>query len=151
MVQAIKLLDPAARTENRSFAGGLVVIGQSFELARDRHATPLGAMPGGMVLINSVDSMLDVKLLHEPSVLIKFVIELGSIIGIGYAFAYFDSFIATLVILLSFVPLLLWLNYVFLRWSIWLDFSLPLLGIFAHRMFSEVEEHIKTRGEGARH
>jgi hypothetical protein len=147
VIPAIRLLEPV-RNEN-GFAGGLVVIGQSFEAARDQHATPLGVMPGAMVLVNSLDSMLDLKLLRPPGEVCKYLFELGSIILIGYVFARFDSFIATLVILITFVPLLLVLNYQLLRWSVWLDVSLPLLGIFAHRIIAGLEEYATRRIGGA--
>jgi len=54
-----------------------MVIGASFAESRDRHLTPLGEMPGTLVLINAIQSLyqhgeltappLWVKLLSKPS------------------------------------------------------------------------------------
>jgi len=142
LIPALNVLESTFHGQNPDFAHGVVVIGQSFEAARDQHATPLGAMPGAMVLINSINSILDVKLLREPNRICEVIFELISIILIGYLFARFDSFTATVGIFLTFVPILIGLNYLLLRSGIWLDFAVPLLGIFAHRMVAGFEEYV---------
>jgi hypothetical protein len=105
-------------------------------------------MPGAMVLVNSIDSMLDFKLLHAPPAMIEEFVTVASIIGVGYVFARFDSIVATLIILPTFPFLLILLNGLLLRgiWlfpgGVWLDFSVPLLGIFAHREIAGAKEYI---------
>jgi CHASE2 domain-containing sensor protein len=152
LIPGLKLLDPKSEfldpKSQRSvdFAGGLVVIGQSFAAARDQHSTPLGPMPGAMVLINSVASMLDLKLLRPPAGMFEYPFAIGSIILIGFVFSRFESFVAIVVIMFTFVPLLIATNYVLLRLGgIWLDFAAPLMAIWAHRQISLLLPRITRR------
>jgi len=77
----------------------VVVIGQSFEAAGDLHATPIGLMPGSIVLINSLESMLSPGFLLEPGKTEHVLIEFASIVLVGCAFAYLDHLIAFIVLL----------------------------------------------------
>ncbi len=126
-------------------ANGIVVIGQSFEAARDQHATPLGVMPGGMVLINSVESMLNPGLLQEPGWAGWLAIEGTSIALVGFVLAYLDYVIAVIVILTLFIPLLIIANYFLLLWGIWMDFAVPLLGMYAHKIIAEFDAYLPRR------
>jgi len=126
---------------------GVVVIGQSFEAARDMHATPIGIMPGPMVLINSLESMLNPGLLQEPSCAWRLTIEGTSIALVGFIFAYLDYVIAGIVILTLFVPLLIILNYFLLLDGIWMDFAIPLLGMYMHKIIAELEAYGPRRRE----
>lgn len=147
-VQSIPALAILNHTLHSDMAeNGVVVIGQSFEAARDQHATPLGVMPGPMVLINSLDSMLNPGLLHEPGWAWEFFAEAASIALVGFFLAYVDYFIATLVLLVPFVLLLVYLNYRLLLCGIWLDFALPLLGMYLHRFIAEFEAYLARRRE----
>ena len=126
---------------------GVVVIGQSFEAARDMHATPIGVMPGPMVLINSLESMLKPGLLQEPGRTEHWAIEFASIVVVGCAFAYLDYLIAFIVIMALFIPLLIIVNYVLLLHGIWMDFAIPLLGMYMHKIIAEFEAYGPRRRE----
>jgi CHASE2 domain-containing sensor protein len=125
----------------------VVVIGQSFEAAGDLHATPIGIMPGPMVLINSLESMLKPGLLQEPGRTEHWAIECALIVLVGCAFAYLDHLIAFIVLLTLFVPLLIILNYVLLLHGIWMDFAIPLLGMYMHKIIAEFEAYGPRRRE----
>jgi len=120
---------------------GVVVIGQSFEAAHDLHATPIGVMPGPMVLINSLESMWKPGFLQEPGCASRLAILGTSIVVVGFIFAYRDYVIASLVILTLFVPLLIILNFVLLQHGIWMDFAIPLLGMYLHKLIEELKAY----------
>lgn len=149
VVPAIRILEPASPEEDKRLANSLsksmVVIGQSFEAARDQHMTPLGSMPGSMVLVNSVKSMLNMKLLQKPPTFAERVFEFVSIVIVGFMFAYFASSGATVVLVVTFVPALLFVNYQLLKIHIWMDFAVPLLAIFAHRIIEVSEDWVHAR------
>jgi hypothetical protein len=125
----------------------VVVIGQSFEAARDMHETPIGVMPGPMVLINSLESMLKPGLLQEPGRTEDWAIECALIVVVGCAFAYLDYLIAFIVIMTLFVPLLIIANYFLLLHGIWMDFAIPLLGMYMHKIIAEFETYGPRRRE----
>jgi CHASE2 domain len=143
LISAQAILEHAPHSELAK--DGVVVIGQSFEAARDQHATPLGVMPGPMVLINSLDSMLKPGLLREPGRANNILIEGTSIALVGFILAYLDYIIAFFVILTLFVPLLICINYLLLLSGIWVDFAIPLLGIYLHWIIVEIEAYASRR------
>jgi CHASE2 domain-containing sensor protein len=147
-VRLIPALAILKHTTHRDVAkNDVVVIGQSFEAAGDLHATPIGVMPGPMVLINSLESMLSPGLLQEPGCAKDLAIVFTSIAVVGFVFAYLDYLIAFFVILTVFVPLLIILNYVLLLHGIWTDFAIPLLGMYMHKIFAELQAYGPRRRE----
>ena len=145
LIPALAILKHAPHSDVAK--NGVVVIGQSFEAAGDLHATPIGVMPGPMVLINSLESMLNPGLLQEPGWAGRLAIEGTSIAVVGFFLAYLDYVIAVIVILTLFVPLLIILNYVLLLRGIWMDFAIPLLGMYMHKIIAELEAHGPRRRE----
>jgi hypothetical protein len=145
----VRLIPALAILEHRRLdelaKNSVVIIGQSFEAARDQHATPLGAMPGAMVLANSVDSVLKPGLLREPGLGLRILIELDSIVLIGGILAFLDYLPAFCVILVLFVPVLIGVNYCFLSSGVWVDFAVPLLGMYAHWIIVEIEAYLPRR------
>jgi CHASE2 domain-containing sensor protein len=130
----------------RGFAGGLVVIGQSFEAARDQHMTPLGTMPGAMVLVNAVESMLDFQLLRPPAPWFNITFMAASIVLVGFIYAYIESTVRTLLTFAPLVLLLIGTNYLLLRLGgTWIDFATPLVAIWAHRPVSKTFAALKAR------
>ena len=146
LIPAFTILKDAPHDEMAK--NGVVVIGQSFEAAGDLHATPIGVMPGPMVLINSLESMLKPGLLQEPGRTEHWAIEFASIIVVGWAFAYLvDYLLAFILIMALFIPLLIIVNYVLLLQGIWMDFAIPLLGVYMHKIIAELEAYGPRRRE----
>jgi hypothetical protein len=157
VIPAIRILELASPEEDKrpanslsksidaAISNNIVVIGQSFEAAGDQHMTPLGTMPGSMVLVNSVKSMLNMKLLQELPTYLDCLIMGFFIVAVGFIFARFTSLGATVVLGLTFVPALLFVNYKLLKIHIWMDFAVPLLAIQAHRIIEVIEDWVHAR------
>ena len=144
VVSAQNLLDAAKRKNIESlFAGRVVVIGQSYAEAGDRHFTPMGEMPGSMVLLNAIDSMARYQIIRAPSAWVTMPIALFLILVVGYIFARWDSLVGTLISTVVLVPLLAIGSFYLFRYGVWLDFALPLVAIQTHRMFKSFEERIR--------
>jgi CHASE2 domain-containing sensor protein len=143
VIPALSLLttDPPAF----DFSGGVVVIGQSSEEAHDLHATPLGVMPGPLVIINSVESMLSYGLIRRPYVVFAVGIELLLIVLVGMLFAWsrLDQFAGTLIAAVSLFVALLIVDYLLINWGFWIDFGIPLVGIALHRVIDKSQEYVQ--------
>ena len=129
----------------------IVVIGGSYSDGRDIHVTPLGNMPGPLILINAIHSLLQYEKIESVSIGQKLLLQAGLIILISiisillvrnrwmpwtlqraiHRFGYtalfmfgifWGTFSGTIVILI-----LLPLTISLLRYGIWLDFVIPLL------------------------
>jgi CHASE2 domain-containing sensor protein len=128
-----------------SHIGDIVIIGQSSDAVGDLHATPLGSMPGEMVLANAVYSMGRHGIVQRAPEYVALPITALTIIVIGLAFARFDSVRGSLVIGVLFYAFLIVANYLMFLTDYWFDFAVPLIGLYADRLFSAFEEHVKLR------
>jgi CHASE2 domain-containing sensor protein len=131
-------------------AGRVVIIGASFEDSRDFYETPLGPMPGALVIVNAIHSLYQYGLIQRPPVFLTILIEAGLIIVMSVAFTAFDSFRGLLIsggcIIFALVPISL---YVF-KSAVWLDFVLPLIAVQLHEMVESVQEARKKKLEEER-
>lgn len=128
--------------------GRVVFIGGSFRDSRDIYPSPLGEMPGVLILINSLNSLLQQKA-HGPHFSIIIILEIFLIVLLTIAFSVWDSFwgmiVANLTIIVFLVPVSVWL----FGYGLWLDFALPLAAIQIHQLaadYNEGREKRRTNG-----
>jgi len=125
--------------EGGVFQDKVVVIGSSYSDGGNLYSTPLGTMPGGLVIINAIHSLLQygamkpyfvwnkgwaVLLIVAVSILLAFFVEsfwLMFLSGIG-------------IILLVPVSAFLFVE------GVWINFALPLLAIHIHQMAIRVSK-----------
>jgi CHASE2 domain-containing sensor protein len=127
------------------FSGRVAVIGQSFVEAGDQHHTPMGQMPGSVVLMNAIDSMIRYPLIHPPAAWKEQAVMLLLILLVGYLFARWNSAMGLLISIALALPALIGLSAIFFNNGVWLDFFLPLVGIFVHREYKSFEERLELR------
>ncbi len=123
----------------------VVLIGQTFPESGDHHYTPLGDMPGAVVLLNAIDSMTRHRIVGQPSAWITVPLALAMIVAVGYAFARWRSLLGTVVATCAILAVLPWLSFSLFKQGVWLDFALPLLGIQVHKMITTLEEAVARR------
>jgi hypothetical protein len=129
-----------------ALTGRIVIIGGSFQQGRDLHQTPIGPMPGAMVVANSIASFRShgqLQPLAWPWRLVAIAI-LGLLAALTYA--HFHPLLATgitgLVLLFVVAPI----SFLVFRGSVWLDFAVPLLGIQLHELIADLEDAWTLRG-----
>jgi len=124
--------------------GRVVFIGGSFRDSRDIYPSSLGEMPGVLILINSLNSLLQQKA-HGPHLSIIILLEILLIVLLTIAFSVWDSFwgmiVANLTIIVFLVPMSVWL----FGYGLWLDFALPLAAIQIHQLAADFNEGIEKR------
>lgn len=124
---------------NALFKGKVVVLGASYGESYDFHATPLGTMPGALVIINSIQSLFQYGEFHSPPFWAELIIVVSLIMLMSMAFALMSSFkaqlLSSVLIILVLLPLSFWL----FRSGVWLDFALPLLGVQIHDIWGRIE------------
>ncbi|MCZ6854168.1 MAG: CHASE2 domain-containing protein [Gammaproteobacteria bacterium] len=128
-------------------AGRVVVIGGTYRETRDWYATPIGEMPGAMVVINAVHSLGVNGQLRLPSVWTKLIVEALLIIMMSIVFACLSSLLgyllSSVLILIGLVPI----SFLMFRSGVWIDFALPLLAVQLHEFAAEFESEGATSGE----
>jgi CHASE2 domain-containing sensor protein len=143
VISALKVLQHDSHLPAIS-TGSIVVIGQSSEAARDWHSTPLGSMPGSMIIANALQSLFTFHPIREFSRYIEWPLNALLIIVVGLVFALADSWIGGMI-LIAFVPVLILMNLLLLRKGYWFEFSVPLLAMYLHRLISNFEEYMVYR------
>jgi len=127
----------------------IVVIGGSYRDNPDFHRTPLGMLPGTLILINAIDALIRDDSVHETPLLLRVAIELTLIVAISAIFLYFSPLLATLASTLVVVVAALTLGFVFLNAGYWIDPVLPLIGIQIHSLIAMLEHRHRPEGEAA--
>jgi CHASE2 domain-containing sensor protein len=150
--RATPMLVVPARAVEQKLAGALhvrrkvVVIGGSADLSRDTYPTPLGDMPGAVILINSIDSLVHHRQLHHLPRMAEFAIAAVLIVAVSVCFASLQHVWAYLLSCVVTVFALLPLSLVGFHRGYWLDFTLPLIAVQLHHMIAQVEEAIPGLG-----
>jgi CHASE2 domain-containing sensor protein len=142
VLSALELLQGQVRHELK---GRTVLIGQTFPETVDSHLTPLGEMPGAVLLLNAIDSMTRHRIVAAPSVWMTAPLALAMIVVIGYAFSRWRSLLGTVIATCALLAVLPWISFSLFKHGVWLDFALPLLGIQVHKVITSLEESFARR------
>jgi hypothetical protein len=126
-----KPIDPEA------MQGRVVVIGGSFPESRDIYRTPLGAMPGSMVLVNSIHSLTENGELRELMPVLRYSLMASFFLVTVFLLTMFGTvrggFLIRLFVVLVPLPLSLWL----FKAGHWLYFALPLAALQIYQTIDE--------------
>jgi hypothetical protein len=150
LTSTLPKVGPAARALEKLKNGDknkeltVAVIGASYEDSRDTHITPLGGMPGSLVLVNAIDTLQSVGILQYLPTFANFFITALILVGISAAFALLSAFWASALMLalvaLTMGPLSFW----FLKQGVWLNLGAPIIGIYLHREWEDLMERCNT-------
>jgi CHASE2 domain-containing sensor protein len=123
----------------------IVVIGGSYPDNPDFHPTPLGLMPGTLVLINAINSLLLNDRVKAPSIAVRILIEAALVMALSALFLYLRPAAAMWIGLASLAAATLTLGFVFLNSGYWVDPVLPLLAILCKEVVSQVSQLMRKR------
>jgi CHASE2 domain-containing sensor protein len=120
-------------------AGKTVVIGSSYEAGKDLHETPIGEMPGAMVVINQINALMEFGQFQEVRRAIRWAGLLLLIIVFSLSFSFFTKTwgarVSTLIINAVLLPVSLWL----FQYGWWLDLVFPLFVLQAYQKFIDID------------
>lgn len=118
--------EAAAPPDPSLVAGRIVTIGASFAESRDLHRTPLGVLPGAVILQNALHSLLQNGGLKPPPAALVAAVQLGLLGLAAFGFAALSSFWATLLAAPLTIAALLPLSFWLFRAGVWLDLAIPI-------------------------
>ncbi|MGD2091020.1 MAG: CHASE2 domain-containing protein [Candidatus Aminicenantes bacterium] len=132
------------------FTDKIVIIGGTFENGRDFHMTPKGVMSGAAIIANSVETLLDMKPLKPVNHIFELLIELGIVFILSYYFLRFSPFKATIIGLISILPLaIIGSGVAFATLNRWLNFIPIGVAVLLHGQYSLVEHYSRYKKENA--
>jgi CHASE2 domain-containing sensor protein len=131
-----------------SLEGRIVVIGGSFESGGDRYDTPLGVMPGSLVIINAIEALTQNGTPREFPWCIRVPISFFLIV----VASLLTSFLRPVVAAAAFILVLLLLMFASLKSfqaGAVLDLAVPAVGAFLHGLGESactMARHIREQG-----
>lgn len=129
--------DPVPGIENK-----LVVIGGSFGDSGDWHDTPIGRMPGVMLLINAIDALAVSGSPREPSPLEMATISTLILLITAICVAFFRPVVAALLTAGVIFAVML-LSLPVFRSGVVLNLAIPAAGTAAYGFFEETSERFR--------
>ena len=118
----------------------LLVISGSYDEGGDVHLTPLGEMPGSLVLVNSIYSLMQRGQVIEPPLWLVLLFHTGAIFVMSLLFARFRSFwgmvLSGAVVIVALVPL----TFYGYNHGVWVNFTLPLTAVWWQRIIRGLYE-----------
>ena len=121
--------------------GAVAVIGGSYSEGFDVHATPIGRMPGALILINAAHTALQFPqaALYPPPLWQEWLLAGLLIAAVALFFTLLPLGAAMGLSLLLTLAVTLGANFSWLRAGVWVDVTLPVLGIVVHRWVGSIE------------
>ena len=107
----------------------VVIIGGSYTESRDIYTTPLGDSPGALIVLDATHSLLRYGELRPIAIPKKLIIEIILIVFMSYVFSRFEGFWSMFFAGFFIYACLLPLSFIFFKSGVWLDFTIPLIGI----------------------
>lgn len=142
---AHKITEVKRQPSNSAVKGRIVMIGASYSDSRDRYQTPLGEMPGALIIVNAIKSLHLFGQIEPPPFLIKWMLELALITLMSWSFARFSSLLGAMISGVVMIAILLPASFYLFKYGLWIDFAVPLLGIQCHQWLAEWEEKMANR------
>ena len=123
--------------------GSIVVIGGSYFDAHDLHATPVGQMPGALVLLNAINTALQFPeegSLRPAPWWLKWLSEIVVIVIVAFIFTFraLPIVFATLLSMLLAVVLILVVGRLWIASGILIGIAAPVIGIVIHKWHAEL-------------
>jgi CHASE2 domain-containing sensor protein len=128
--------------------GRIVIIGGSFEEAHDEYPTPVGKMPGEIILANAINTMMQYGQLAEPGLWLDMVVgvSLGMVVWACLEFLHW-----ALGLLVSAFLLFILISVIArfeMSAGVWFDMAVPGLAALLHRVIVVIVDCCKE-GPGA--
>lgn len=128
----------------------VVVIGGSYSAGRDNRWTPIGYMPGALVVLNAVKSLHLFGQIRAPAGWVKLGLEIVLILLMALAFSSLGSMKGAIVVGLIIVIVLLPISFHYFKYGIWLELAVPILAMQIHQVIAEYEEGLHAKEKNRR-
>jgi CHASE2 domain-containing sensor protein len=119
----------------------IVIIGASYRDSGDIHATPLGNMPGAMVLINSIYSLMQYGQLRDQPKWAEHPVLAAGIFGVTWLFTRHHHFTGMIWSTIGVFVLAGGMSLYLFRQGRWLNFIVPLIAVQIHHFYESYHEY----------
>ena len=132
------------------FNGSIVIVGGSFADSKDLHPTPVGEMPGALILANAINTLLAYQgpIAHAGG-FEHALWSLGMIVAIGLAFAWKKPLWKGRIGKDTIVAFVIWAAIIVTAWIMspyWLDLALPLTALSLKAKYHGMLKFMQPKG-----
>ena len=139
-------VEPSQRFNPALLRGKIVVIGGTYSDNPDVHQTPLGEMPGTVVLLNAINALLHDDHIREAPWYLRYGIDAFLTIFVSVLFFYLPHRAALVSASLIIVAAAVTGGYLLLNRGYFFDPIMPILGIQVHELVGGIETWLHQRG-----
>lgn len=129
------------------FKNNIVIIGSSSPQTRDIYPTPLGEMPGAMIIVNAIHSLLEYGVIKPVPSGVKVVLMVILIFVMSWLFTRLNPFMSMILLIFLIGVVVLPIAIALFRYGVWLDFALPLLVVQIYQMTADLDELRKKHSQ----
>jgi CHASE2 domain-containing sensor protein len=134
--------DPELKIQNaelhKLIRGRIVIIGGSYTDARDTYRTPIGWMPGAIILANAIHSLRTFGPLRPPEFWTqKLPLIVFSVLLVGLSFHFLPVAVATLLALPAVLLVTFLLSTLWIQSGVWVDATAGCAAIVVHRFYED--------------
>lgn len=123
--------------DHTEVADRITLIGASYGASHDLHVTPLGLMPGSLIILNAVKSLSLFDQISQPPLYVRVGMMLAFVTLMSWVFSRYSNMlklvILTALVVIFFVPISFW----FFKYGVWFDFGIMMLAIKLQHSLSE--------------
>jgi len=109
-----------------AFDDSIVVIGATHRDAKDNYSTPIGKMPGSLLFVNAIHTLLQYGTIKLVPIWISFIMA-GLLIIVTTISFHSNTYIMNLVLPFAIIGLLMVVSFFLLQYGMWLNVALPLI------------------------
>lgn len=124
------------------FRNKIVVIGGSYRDGRDIYLTPIGEMPGSLILINAIHSLLQYEDISSlPSVVFMFLLETLIILMTAVLMmsrGFWTMLLSGAMVIFMLLPM----SMVLFRYGVGVNFAIPLVFMLLYHIGAEFNERV---------
>jgi len=132
-IRANVITESTRELSNDLLRDRIVIIGASFADSRDIHRTPIGEMPGALIIANAIKSFSLYGQLRPPATWALWAQKLALILLVAWAYSRLTSLVAVTVASAIVFATLVPISFYFFKYGISVDFAIPLLAIVIHQ------------------
>jgi len=148
-VSAHLITDSNHEISDDLIANRVVIVGASFAESGDIHRTPIGEMPGALIIANAIKSLSLYGQIRSPPAWAQWVLRLALIMLAAWVFSRFTSLTAICMAGAIIIGALVPISFYFFKYGLWLDFAVPLFAMMIHRAVAEYRyTHLSSRAVG---
>lgn len=124
----------------RDLEDAIILVGATHYDSGDRHMTPIGELPGSFLVLNSIYSLLERGIMKAASWGSALAAELLLVTLLAIVFTYISAGFSVWVGIFAGLALLFGCAVVFFYFGVWFDYFTPLVGVFVHQWYRNVED-----------